>query len=229
MSISSPANYLRTTGYVLRRTNYGEADRILDLLTPHGKISAIAKGVRKEKSKLAGNIEMFCLSDFNIHQGRTSLNLIVGAKMLKFYQSILLDFSRLELASGLLKHANRSATHSDSSDFFDLIDQSFSALDQNVPLPLVETWFLFNLAKASGEEINLYRDTSCQKLQPSAKYRWDVAESALSCQPDGDISAPDIKFMRLLLSSPLALSARVKYPPTAFSKLLHIAKVVNKL
>ena len=54
MSKNTPDNYLRTFGYVLRRTNYGEADRILNIITPSGKISAIAKGVRKEKSKLAG-------------------------------------------------------------------------------------------------------------------------------------------------------------------------------
>ena len=44
---------LKTLGIVLRRTNYGEADRILNLITPVGKVAAMAKGVRKEKSKLA--------------------------------------------------------------------------------------------------------------------------------------------------------------------------------
>ena len=50
---------LRTKAIVLRRTDYGEADRILQLLTPSGKRSVIARGVRKEKSKLAGGIELF--------------------------------------------------------------------------------------------------------------------------------------------------------------------------
>ena len=62
---------IRTLGYVLRRTNYGEADRILNIITPEGKISAIAKGVRKEKSKLAGGIEMFSRIDLNIHKAKT--------------------------------------------------------------------------------------------------------------------------------------------------------------
>lgn len=50
---------LRTQAIVLRRTNYGESDRILNLLTPEGKVSVIARGVRKEKSRLAGSIELF--------------------------------------------------------------------------------------------------------------------------------------------------------------------------
>ena len=52
MSNDSPAkNDIRTKALVLRRTNYGEADRIINFLTEQGVIAAIAKGVRKEKSK----------------------------------------------------------------------------------------------------------------------------------------------------------------------------------
>ena len=44
----------KTLAIVLRRTDFGEADRIINLLTPGGKVSAMARGVRKPKSKLAG-------------------------------------------------------------------------------------------------------------------------------------------------------------------------------
>ena len=54
---------LRTHAIVLRRTNYGESDRILSLLTPEGKIAVLARGVRKEKSRLAGGIELFSTDD----------------------------------------------------------------------------------------------------------------------------------------------------------------------
>ena len=51
---------------VLKRIEYGEADRILTVLTKnHGKISVIAKGVRKPKSKLAGGIEIFCVNSIS--------------------------------------------------------------------------------------------------------------------------------------------------------------------
>lgn len=56
MQKNMPNKDIRTLGIVLRRTNYGEADRILNILTPSGKITAIAKGVRKSRSKLAGRI-----------------------------------------------------------------------------------------------------------------------------------------------------------------------------
>ena len=60
---------IKTSGYVVGRTNYSEADRILRIITPVGKVSAIAKGVRKPKSKLAGGIELLTLSDLVIHRG----------------------------------------------------------------------------------------------------------------------------------------------------------------
>ena len=78
---------IRTKGYVLKRTNYGEFDRILNIITPVGKFSVIAKGVRKEQSKLAGSIEMFTLIDFNIHFGRSDLGLVTGAKILKYHNN----------------------------------------------------------------------------------------------------------------------------------------------
>ena len=53
----------KTLTIVLRRTDFGEADRILTLLTPEGKKTAIARGVRKPKSKLAGGIELFSLNE----------------------------------------------------------------------------------------------------------------------------------------------------------------------
>ena len=61
----------KTEAIMLRRTNYGEADRIISFITPdRGKLSAIAKGVRKPKSKLAGGLELFAASDITIAEGR---------------------------------------------------------------------------------------------------------------------------------------------------------------
>ena len=51
-----------TEAIVLRRTNYGEADRIIQFSTPLGHRSAMARGVRKSRSKLAGGVELLSLS-----------------------------------------------------------------------------------------------------------------------------------------------------------------------
>ena len=137
---------IRTLGYVLRRTNYGEADRILNLITPQGKISAVAKGARKEKSKLAGGIEMFTLTDFNIHLAKNELGVVTGAKMVKHYGEIVKDFSKMELAAMMLKKTNRVAENSDSLEYFKILDQSLAELNVGKDTKLIEAWFLMNLA-----------------------------------------------------------------------------------
>ena len=87
---------LRTFGIVLRRTNYGEADRILNIITPEGKVSAIARGVRKEKSKMAGNVELFSLIELNIHFGKNEMGVLTGAKMKKYFGNIVKDLRKME-------------------------------------------------------------------------------------------------------------------------------------
>ena len=53
----------RLKAIVLKRTDYAEADRIIQLLTPQGRRTVIAKGVRRQRSKLAGGIELFAVSE----------------------------------------------------------------------------------------------------------------------------------------------------------------------
>ena len=218
---------LRTRAIVLRRTNYGESDRILNLLTPEGKLAVLARGVRKEKSRLAGGIELFSQADIVVHQGRSSLGTLTSARMICFYQNILADLSRLELASSFLKRLNAAAEQSDNPEYFDLLEQALAGLHQGFPADLVQTWFAFNLARASGEQLNFLCDTSGADLQPDQRYFWDVSEAALRLDPDGSVGASEIKLARLLLSTKLATVNRVEdiaqlIPPlSAIARSLH--------
>lgn len=218
---------LRTQAIILRRTNYGESDRILNLLTPSGKFSVLARGARKEKSRLAGGIELFSVSDVTIHQGRSALATLTGAKMIKFYGNILADLPRLELASSFLKSINRAAEQTENPDFFDIINQALAGLDRGYPLPLVSTWFAFNFARTTGEEINLIRDVHGEPLVSDQTYTWDSFEAALRPDANGPIGTSEIKLARLLLSSPLALVSRVQDVELSLPPITSIAQGVN--
>ena len=102
---------LKTEALVLKRTNFGETDRVLSILTTEGKKSVLAKGVRKERSRLAGGIEMFCLSDVVLHFGRGELAVLTSARQKKFYKNLLTDIESLELASEILKRVSKAAEH----------------------------------------------------------------------------------------------------------------------
>lgn len=219
---------LKTYAYVLRRTNYSEADRILNLITPEGKVSAIAKGVRKPKSKLAGGVEMFTLSEVNLHFGKGEMATLTGASMRKFHMGILKDFSKMEKASGFLKEVNRASEMVDSKEFFEILDKCLTVLNGTSKFGLVEAWFIFNLARTTGEQINLYTDTEGNKLDAALKYRWNEAEEGLEKNDDGRIFANTIKLMRLLWTTELGVVMRVKNTEEYLPEILKIAQAIKK-
>ena len=216
-------------GYVLRRTNYAEADRILNLITPQGKISAIAKGVRKEKSKLAGGIEMFTLSNYNIYLGRGEFGVITSVKMQKYYDNIIKNFTKMELAAMMLKKISRTAENSDSSEYFEIIDQSLASLDMGDDDELTESWFLMRLGKAAGEEINLYRDADGEKLNPELRYFWNTGENSFVLHDSGEFGANEIKMLRLLLTTDLNVVKRVKTTPEMLQKIVSFTKMASRV
>ena len=69
----------------------------MNIITPTGKKTVIARGVRKEKSKLAGGIEMFSLTELNVHYGKGEFGLVTGAKMKTFYSNLLVDLERNDI------------------------------------------------------------------------------------------------------------------------------------
>ncbi len=222
-------NDIRTKAIVLRRTNYGESDRILNILTPEGKLSALAKGVRKEKSRLAGGIELFSVADIVVHQGRSNLGVLTSAKMLTFYSNIIADLSRLTFASECLKKTERAAEQTDNPDYFDILNQTLAGINYKYPLPLVTIWFQLNLAQAMGEEINLLTSTDGQPLCSSQTYFWDSIEQGLRPHPKGNIGATEIKLARLILSSKLSLVAHIKDMETALMALNAIGNTYNNM
>jgi DNA repair protein RecO (recombination protein O) len=72
---------LKTEAIVLRGIRYGEADRVLHLYTPHrGRVSAIAKGVRRARSRFGGRLEPFFRLRLVLHEGRGELLTVTGAE-----------------------------------------------------------------------------------------------------------------------------------------------------
>ena len=220
-------NDLRTKAIVLRRTKYGESDRILNLLTPEGKKTCIARGVRKERSKLAGGIEIFTVSDVVIHESeKERMGILTSAKMIKSYMNIISDLERFELGSEIIKLTNKVSENIDSPELFTLINQCFFALDKNVNRNLIEAYFLLNLTRISGEEVNLHRDTDGEKLSEEERYVWDTMENALKKEKQGNILANHIKMMRLILTSPIKTVMAVNGALELLPEVLYIAKSV---
>ena len=102
--------YHRTEGIVLRTYKLGEADRIVVLLTPDkGMVRAVAKGVRKTKSKFGSRLEQTTHIAMQIHIGKSDLALITQVETLTYFPNIRDDFERLTKANALLEVVDQVA------------------------------------------------------------------------------------------------------------------------
>lgn len=192
-----------TQGIVLARTNYGEADRIITLLTPdHGKLRLMAKGVRKSKSKLAGGIELFSVSDITFIRGRGDVGTLVSSRLKKHYGEIVKDLDRTMLAYELIKQLNRATEDECEPDYFELMELTLAALDDLTILnELIQVWFSAQLLKRGGHTPNLQTDKAGNKLEPDQNYTFSFDDMAFTSAPTARFSASHIKLLRLLFSS----------------------------
>lgn len=197
-------NSTRTRAIVLRRTNYGEADRVVQFLTPHGRRSVLAKGVRKEKSKLAGGIELFAISDVVIGQGRGELGILTSARLVTFYRHILEEYDRLQCAYEALRIVTRASELVDEPDWYDTLAQVLAALDvHSVDIRLVQTWLYVRYADLLGYALGVQRDVDGNALVADMSYRYDVGERGFRPAETGPITADHIKLLRLIATKPL--------------------------
>ena len=200
----------RTRAIVLRRTNYGEADRIVRLLTPLGQRSVMAKGVRREKSKLAGGIELFAVSDVVINSGKGDLGIITSARLVQFYRHILEDYDRLQFGYEAINLVSKASENIDEPEWYGILSEVYMGLDvSTIPLQLTQTWFYLHYAELTGYELNLERDVAGQTLAPDKTYMYDVSEKGLRLSAQGDITAAHIKLLRIMATKPISAIAQI--------------------
>jgi len=88
----------KTEGVILRRTNYGEADKLLVIYSKHyGKIKVVAKGIRRPTSRKGGNLELFNRVIINLVKGH-NLDLITEAVVEDTYKYWRNDLKKVTLA-----------------------------------------------------------------------------------------------------------------------------------
>jgi DNA repair protein RecO len=192
-------NSLATEAIVLSRIEYGEADRIMTLLTStHGKLSVLAKGVRRPKSKLAGGIELFSVSQIMFINGRSDLKTLVSAHLKTNYGNIVKDINRTMTAYDFLKYINQYTEVDCEEDYFDLLQHALSALnDVDLPLGITRVWYAVRLLLLSGHGINLESDAAGVRLQANDRFGFDYHDMAFTTHTSGDFSSNHIKFLRL--------------------------------
>jgi DNA repair protein RecO len=193
---------LITKGIVLSRTDFGEADRILTLLTPdQGKLRLMARGVRRAKSKLAGSIELFSTSDITFMRGRGEIGTLISARLIKHFGRIVKNIDRVQLGYELIKTLNRATEDQPEAEYYELLEQAFAALDDpKISIGLIRLWFELSIVRQAGHAPNLRTDTSGQKLEAGRTYNFDFEAMSFISHDSGNFKADDIKFLRLIFN-----------------------------
>lgn len=220
-----PLRTERTRAVVLRRTNYGEADRILQLMTPLGRRSVMAKSVRKEKSRLAGGIELFAISDVVIGKGKGELGILTSSRLVQFYRHILEDYDRLQFAYEMLRQVAKASEDLDEPEWYDIATEVLMGLDNaSVPIQLTEAWFYLHFSAVLGYELNVQRDVKGDLLQADMRYRYDVADQGLVQAQNGELTGSHIKVLRLIGDRQLQVIIQVGGINELLPDCLHVAR-----
>ncbi|MXX51542.1 MAG: DNA repair protein RecO [Chloroflexi bacterium] len=125
-----PSRSFRSQVIILSRRDFGEADRLLTLLTPaHGKLRAIAKGARKPNAKLSGHVELFARSDCLLHRGR-NLAILTQAELIEPYLGLRDDLQRGAYASYAAELLDRFTAddEEDAGALFALLDDTLQRI-----------------------------------------------------------------------------------------------------
>ena len=122
---------------MLRSFPFGEADRVLHLYTAaSGRIGAMAKGVRRTKSRFGGRLEPFSHVELGLHRGRGELGTVTGASLVRSHDRIRSDGYRLQVGLVGLEAMLRLYTEEEQNDrAFLALTRFLDALDEREPQP----------------------------------------------------------------------------------------------
>ncbi len=123
---------LKTEAIVLRSIRYGEADRILHLYTPeHGRLSAIAKGARRARSRFGARLEPFFHIGAMLHEGRSELLTVTGVDTIATHGGLRDHAVTLDAASRACDAVSRLFETSDPHpEVFVLLANELSLLER---------------------------------------------------------------------------------------------------
>ena len=216
----NPRTY-QTEAIIIKKTKLGEADRILTLYTPDlGKIQAVAKGVRRPRSKLAGHLELLTHSLVSLARGR-NLDTIIGSQTINSFLPLKSDLKLTAYALYLAELVNQfTADHMENRPLFHLLLETMQELCQAANSDLLLRYFEMHLLNEVGYRPQLQQCVIChQPLQPVIN-SFSASAGGLLC-PNCRFSEPFAyplsvnaqKVLRLLQDGDWTLVSRLKLTP----------------
>jgi DNA repair protein RecO (recombination protein O) len=171
-----------TDAIILSRRDLGEADRLLTIFTPrHGKLTVIAKGSRRTKSRSAPHTDVLQLTRLDLAKGR-DLDVVTSAQSIVSHQRFRTDLEAYGAASYMAELV-RNLTEEDQEQrqVFDLLKSSLALLDQGIDAWLMMRHFELSLLDALGYRPELYRCVGCGEEIQAVTNAWSPAMGGVLC------------------------------------------------
>ncbi|OQB06037.1 MAG: DNA repair protein RecO [bacterium ADurb.Bin212] len=207
---------IKTRGVVIKRLNFNEADKILTIFTDNlGKIKAIAKGVRKIPSRMAGSLEPYNLIQLELHEGK-SFYIVTGVELISSYNcnGMLSGSTKAVYASEIIDKMFEDEEKNINA--FELFVSALSQLHRtknNLPLRLFELQIL----SQAGFQPDLYLCSSCKNSLKSGENYISNISGHLLCARCGEhfgaatkIEDGVIKLLRLLQKNGVGVCDKIK-------------------
>jgi DNA repair protein RecO (recombination protein O) len=208
----------RTEAIVLKRIDFGEADRILTLYTPdRGKVRAIAKGVRRIASRKSGHVELFTHAGLLLAEGR-NLDIVTQAETVRPFRRIRDDLIRTTYAYHIAELVDRFVEEGiESLATFQLLREALTALADAEDPSLVARFFEIRLLGQLGFRPQLFACVRCNEGLTACGNAFSPHAGGVLCprcsprQADA-IDLPDAAFrvLRFLQTRDWAVARRIE-------------------
>jgi DNA repair protein RecO (recombination protein O) len=196
----------RDEGVVLSTIKLGEADRILTLFTrANGKVRAVAKGIRKTKSRFGGRLEPFTRTDLLIYRGR-NLDTITSADIITSFDDVRNNYERYMRACAMVELVDKITPERESA--FSVYRLLLSGLDAvaNGRTDTAVPAFAVKLLSISGYHPQLQVCAGCGEQSGLEAFSAALGGAACGLCRREDIGAVDVSVDHLGLMSKLLAS-----------------------
>jgi DNA repair protein RecO (recombination protein O) len=182
----------RAEGIVLREVDYAEVDRILTLLTPGGKLVALARGIRRITSRRAGHLGLFHRARIMLARGH-NMDIVTQAECLEEFEGIRGDLLRFTYACYVGELAERFAQEGeDNQPLYELMVHTLRQLSQERDPRLWVRYFELRLLANSGYRPELFTCAQCHEpIRPVVNF-FSLAQGGVLCSHCGQ-SQPEAK------------------------------------
>lgn len=219
-----------TEAVVLKRSDFGEADRLLTLYTPFlGKRRVIAKGVRKPASRKAGHLELFTHSRLLLARGR-SLDIITQAESVQAFPELRKDLVKTSRAYYVAELLDRFSEEGiENRPLFELLVSSLTWLNAGENVELGLRYYELHLMDHVGYRPQLFQCVTCRaELRPVINYFSPVDGGVLCprCGEPNPLASPievnTLKVLRYLQRNPFDACRQLQLNATLRRELEHV-------